>query len=174
MAKRRRPGGSLDKRPDRRVWDRIRTAVLERDGYRCRDCGIMTGELEVHHVRAVSAGGDHSPANLRCLCRSCHIGTHHPVSAEVAAWRELLREVARPKWGTRSPVALIPHPKAETVQRNRFQSTHPRGENSPPKLKRCCPRKATKFPLCVVVYTRLHHDDPSKAANPGDRSNASG
>ena len=90
-----RRGGSLDKRPPRAAWEPIRLSVLARDGYRCRDCGAADGMLEVHHVRPVSQGGDHSPGNLITLCRADHLARHHPVPVEVAEWRELLREVAR-------------------------------------------------------------------------------
>ena len=53
------------------MWGRIRRRVLERDSYRCRECGGGGGQLEVHHV-----DGDRSNdalSNLRTLCVSDHI-----------------------------------------------------------------------------------------------------
>ena len=49
----------------------IRQQILERDGFKCRECGSMES-LEVHHVFPKQFGVDHSPQNLITLCRSCH------------------------------------------------------------------------------------------------------
>lgn len=41
----------------------------------CEDCeeqGATTAASEVDHVTALTAGGTHSLANLRSLCKSCH------------------------------------------------------------------------------------------------------
>ena len=69
----RSPSGNLDSRR----WKRVRRAVLERDGYRCRDCG-KAGRLEVHHEVPVWKGPAlaYVRGNLRTLCRTCHIGRH--------------------------------------------------------------------------------------------------
>ena len=73
MVKRSERGG--------RVWQRLRGAVLERDGYRCRACGklghddrtMLDGDyLEVDHVVEVADGGDNSASNLLTKCRECH------------------------------------------------------------------------------------------------------
>lgn len=57
--------------------------VLERDRYRCRICNVKApaagglADLEVHHAdRDPDAVGEHDPANLLTLCRSCH-SWHH-------------------------------------------------------------------------------------------------
>lgn len=57
-------------------------AVLERDGWRCRQCGIPTPRdrrgtkapdaPEVDHVVPLCAGGTNDPANLQCLCKRCN------------------------------------------------------------------------------------------------------
>ena len=58
---------------DRRKWAKVRKAVLNRDGWRCRMCG-KAGRLEVDHVIPLEKGGaEYDPANLRALCRGCHI-----------------------------------------------------------------------------------------------------
>ena len=55
-------------------WQAIRLAILERDGWRCvwestsgRTCGAKATDVD-HIVR----GDDHSPGNLRSLCRWHH------------------------------------------------------------------------------------------------------
>ncbi len=69
--------------------------VLDRDNWRCQDCG-RAGILEVDHRVPISQGGDEWDAsNLQSLCRGCHIrktrrerGTvEHP---ERVAWRRLV------------------------------------------------------------------------------------
>ena len=77
-----------------RVWARVRRAVLQRDGYRCRRCR-RPGRLEVHHVQPLHEGGAALVlANLLTLCRGCHIQEHNSEKQdpERLAWREYLRE----------------------------------------------------------------------------------
>lgn len=89
---RKRKGG---KRIRGRRWRRIRSRVLERDGYRCTSCG-RAGRLEVHHVRPVRHGGSNEPENLRTLCRRCHHAIHQArPTAGVRKWASLLLEVRR-------------------------------------------------------------------------------
>jgi len=55
-------------------WAERRRAVYDRDGGRCRRCGI-TVPLErshIHHLVRRSEGGSHSLDNLVTLCRDCH------------------------------------------------------------------------------------------------------
>lgn len=54
-------------------WRTLRTAILERDGYRCRSCGTG-GRLEVDHVKPVRTHPElsYEPTNLQALCPSCH------------------------------------------------------------------------------------------------------
>ena len=49
--------------------------VLERDGFTCQLCGSRRN-LEVHHIRPRSRGGDDAEANLVTLCQGCHKDTH--------------------------------------------------------------------------------------------------
>jgi len=80
-----------------RAWERTRHAIFERDGYACVRCGSRH-RLECDHVTALEDGGDNEPANLRTLCRDCHITitadrfrVHH-----VKGQREWERLLARP------------------------------------------------------------------------------
>lgn len=56
---------------------RVRHQVLERDKFRCQDCGASpaTGAvLEVDHTIPVSKGGTNELSNLRVLCADCNRG----------------------------------------------------------------------------------------------------
>jgi 5-methylcytosine-specific restriction endonuclease McrA len=67
------------KRPRLRLeaeaYDHLRRQVLERDGWRCQQCGCAT-QLEVHHVRSRSRLGDDAHENLITLCTECHRAAH--------------------------------------------------------------------------------------------------
>ncbi len=77
----------------RLVWQKMRTAVLRRDRYRCQECKVDFGgrrkkrlhpdlrhgkggyrwdSLEVHHIIPRAAGGSDHPGNLITLCPECH------------------------------------------------------------------------------------------------------
>jgi hypothetical protein len=61
----------------RNVSVRTRHKVLERDGFRCQDCGaspVMGAVLEVDHTIPVSKGGTNDMSNLRTLCADCNRG----------------------------------------------------------------------------------------------------
>ncbi len=62
-----------------KVPDRLRRAVLIRDGYRCVRCGAdpnidKSVMLEVDHKVAGSKGGPATMENLRTLCKPCNQG----------------------------------------------------------------------------------------------------
>jgi 5-methylcytosine-specific restriction endonuclease McrA len=51
----------------------IRERIYARDGYVCRYCGCTDRDkLTIDHIKPHSLGGDHVPANLQVLCRSCN------------------------------------------------------------------------------------------------------
>jgi 5-methylcytosine-specific restriction endonuclease McrA len=53
----------------------VRTRVLERDGWRCQECGSMEG-LEVHHIKPRSHLGVDVMQNLITFCVGCHGRCH--------------------------------------------------------------------------------------------------
>lgn len=55
---------------------KTRSAVLKRDGHKCRRCR-STKNLSVDHIVAVYNGGDNSLDNLQTLCRSCNSSKGH-------------------------------------------------------------------------------------------------
>ena len=85
-------------RLNRRRWERVRRAVLDRDRWRCQKCG-RAGRLEIDHVVPLDAGGAvYDMDNLQALCRGCHIDktageNRNPVPREVAEWRDLVAEL---------------------------------------------------------------------------------
>ena len=56
-------------------YRKLRTDVLERDGWRCQNCGTSE-RLQVHHIRSRSALGDDAAENLITLCADCHRQFH--------------------------------------------------------------------------------------------------
>ena len=78
-----------------RVWAFVRWLVFERDGWRCVECG-RKGRLEVDHIRPIARGGAPlDPANLRTLCRGCHVEitakqNRKPPAPERLVWDRLV------------------------------------------------------------------------------------
>jgi 5-methylcytosine-specific restriction endonuclease McrA len=56
-------------------YERLRHEVLERDAWRCQDCGSLK-TLHVHHLTKRSDLGDDVPENLITLCARCHWRRH--------------------------------------------------------------------------------------------------
>jgi 5-methylcytosine-specific restriction endonuclease McrA len=79
------------KRPRRKLsvkgYNSLRQRVLERDGWRCQNCGLSK-DLQVHHVTKRSKLGDDALDNLITLCATCHQLLHRfPTSARnVSSW----------------------------------------------------------------------------------------
>lgn len=69
---------------DRHITDDVRSEVLRRDGYSCRECKWSHDEwnpsdprhLELHHVKHHVKGGDNVEENLKTLCTVCHDKLH--------------------------------------------------------------------------------------------------
>jgi DEAD/DEAH box helicase domain-containing protein len=56
-------------------WSQLCATILDRDGHKCRNCGV-SGDLEVHHIvpfrRFEDAFEANNPDNLVSLCPRCH------------------------------------------------------------------------------------------------------
>jgi len=53
----------------------LRNRVLERDGWRCQNCGAADN-LQVHHIERRSQLGSDADENLIVLCAKCHALLH--------------------------------------------------------------------------------------------------
>ena len=83
-------------RIDRKRWKLIRLKVLDRDGWRCVQCGHQ-GRLECDHRIPMDLGGAvYELGNIQALCRPCHFAKTrkerdakllHP---DVKDWRKLI------------------------------------------------------------------------------------
>lgn len=72
---------------DREIWDAIcrvergkvsnkmRFSIYERDGYRCRKCGVSNrfAQLEIDHIIPIAKGGKSTYNNLQTLCHKCNV-----------------------------------------------------------------------------------------------------
>lgn len=66
-------------------WQTQRKLCLQRDGYKCRDCGRTNAEelkdlkrqLSAHHLVPYEVGKDSSLENLITVCQSCHMKREH-------------------------------------------------------------------------------------------------
>ena len=74
--------------------------MVDRDGWRCRQCG-RAGRMEVDHVVPLDRGGDPwALDNLQALCRACHVHKtagerRRPPTPAEAEWRELVSTLLR-------------------------------------------------------------------------------
>ena len=83
--------------PNRHVWRKLRVAILDRDGWKCVQCGRRAG-LQVDHILPISEGGDmYAASNLQTLCAfPCHADKTRrentpPVPPDVQAWRDFTK-----------------------------------------------------------------------------------
>ena len=62
-------------RLDATSYRELHRQVLERDGWRCQNCGSMQN-LQVHHLKFRSQSGGDEEQNLITLCADCHACIH--------------------------------------------------------------------------------------------------
>lgn len=79
-----------------------RNHIFRRDDYTCQNCGTShklinvngiplpttDGELDLHHLKPVSQGGDDNPLNLITWCRDCHKKWHSENGIEYVLRKE--------------------------------------------------------------------------------------
>lgn len=76
-------------------FDGNRELVLERDDYKCTECG-STNKLIVHHKDGNGRGSkikNNELDNLVTLCRSCHVNVHRKELLEAREWKNKLAKV---------------------------------------------------------------------------------
>jgi len=71
-------------------YQKLHRQILERDSWRCQNCGSMHN-LQVHHFQTRSRAGSDHERNLITYCVYCHAGT----STFVAERKETSRVIAR-------------------------------------------------------------------------------
>lgn len=87
----------------RKRWKRVRWRALQRDGYRCVQCGAR-GRVEVDHIKPVRTHPElaYELSNTQCLCVPCHsrktrlevgMGKENPARE---AWLGLVRQLSKP------------------------------------------------------------------------------
>jgi 5-methylcytosine-specific restriction endonuclease McrA len=74
---------TMQKRPRMKLrveeYNQLRHRVLERDAWRCQDCG-SSKDLHVHHLVKRSKLGDDALDNLITLCADCHRQRHRTIA----------------------------------------------------------------------------------------------
>ena len=80
------------------TWRQIRKDVLERDHWRCCDCGeaIKGRDAHVHHKLPRALGGDDTPENLISLCSGCHSLKHMNLQASLG--RTAQTQISHQTW----------------------------------------------------------------------------
>ena len=76
-------------RLDAKSYRALHRRVLERDGWRCQNCGRMQN-LQVHHLEFRSQSGNDEEQNLITLCAECHARMHRERSSRKAQSNETL------------------------------------------------------------------------------------
>lgn len=93
----------------RGVSDKLRRAILERNGYTCQICGSAAGEdsgcapgkpcrLQIDHVVPISHGGSDAEVNLRAVCvyyNKDKANLKTPTSREAVSFMSLIRRQPR-------------------------------------------------------------------------------
>lgn len=77
-----------DKLKDPR-WQRKRLTILNRDGWKCAECGVENRTLHVHHKRYSGEPWESPDADLITMCAGCHqleeeIGKQNPLIKQFA------------------------------------------------------------------------------------------
>lgn len=58
-----------------KVSNKMRFSIYERDGHKCRKCGISDryADLEIDHIIPIAKGGKSTYDNLQTLCHKCNV-----------------------------------------------------------------------------------------------------
>lgn len=76
-------------------WQKKRLEIMQRDGFKCADCGDGSTMLNVHHRYYIPKRMPwHYPDwALMTLCENCHEDRHECDRAEFAQFEELLQDL---------------------------------------------------------------------------------
>ncbi|MCK5609460.1 HNH endonuclease [Candidatus Pacearchaeota archaeon] len=71
-------------------WQKRRLEILDRDGWKCTECGNSKLELHVHHLKYSGDPWEVGDEDLKTLCKECHFWVH--VEINFVLWKEFLRK----------------------------------------------------------------------------------
>ena len=82
---------------DRPLFQRVRRAVLDRDGWRCQRCKRYGNECD-HRTPLRNGGAPYDMDNLQTLCRGCHIDktraeNRRPPTPQELEWAAFVAEL---------------------------------------------------------------------------------
>ena len=96
------------------ISPQLRTEILERNGYTCRQCGAGPGDpdpfnpnrkirLHIDHIIPISQGGTDDKDNLRVLCSACNQGRSN-IQTPTESARNILARIRRAPRAVRKEV----------------------------------------------------------------------
>lgn len=96
--------GELYQRGPQYGYENVKAYVLDRDGYKCKVCGMKGGskrkdgsvvKLHVHHVLFKSKGATDNPDYMACVCTECHSEANHKPGGILYEWMIKKKKFAR-------------------------------------------------------------------------------
>lgn len=73
-------------------WQKKRLQILERDGWACRQCGIETETLHIHHMVYMGEPWEAPDHLLVTLCEDCHVTFDEAWADAIKALSLVLRD----------------------------------------------------------------------------------
>ena len=87
--------GALYQRGRMYDYENVKAYVFDRDGYRCRVCGVLAGtkrsdgttvKMTAHHIDFRSEGSTDNPDRMAAVCDACHTGKAHKPGGFLYRW----------------------------------------------------------------------------------------
>lgn len=96
------------------LWNRIKEAVLERDGLRCQACRKrkQRKQLTAHHILPREFGGTNEMDNLITVCHRCH---DYVEESGFRTWREIAGCTLYIDWDEESRKDAESHDRAARI-----------------------------------------------------------
>lgn len=132
-------------------WEIRRTAVIQRDGASCTNCG-NTRHLHLHHRIHLSKGGSNKVSNLDLLCGDCHSTEHgnRDFSGDFSH-----NETAFSKRVSNIRHAINQKRKIEFLYRKPNQTSYKKRTISPIELNNMAHEVDDGQTLCILGYCEL-------------------
>jgi hypothetical protein len=131
----------MNAKDDRNRFGGNGNAAMERDGFRCQDCGVTT-DLIVHHMeRKGLLFPNNDISNLVTLCRACHTRRHEK---EDAAERNALKSHGTQAMGFDRLSARSRKASATMGPAGLSERSRKRWENMSPEQRAACNAKKSE------------------------------